>query len=137
MNTTSCYVWLFFLLPNCISTLGYFLSGDFREKIQYLVHFEWSLIFLLSLTDEQTFFHSSTVFPMFIFRMSFPSLAAQVHPAFLQPFFSPQVYTRPSMFGCLFPWLSNKRIFNFPVFYLVYLWSFIHCPLYLWFQGGL
>lgn len=52
MSVTGCYVWLLFLLPNCISTLGYVLSGDFREKIQYLGHFEPLLIFVLSLTDE-------------------------------------------------------------------------------------
>lgn len=95
MSATSCSVRLLFLLPNCVSTLGYFLSGDFREKIQHLIHFESPLIFALSLTDEQTFFNSSTIFLMFVFRMSFPSLAAPVPPALLS-FLSRSVQDLPS-----------------------------------------
>lgn len=47
-----------------------------EKRVQYLVHFETSLIFVVSLTNEWAFFHSNTIFLMFIFRMSFPSLAA-------------------------------------------------------------
>lgn len=135
MSTISCSVRLPFVLPNCISTLGYFLSGDFREKIQPLVCFESPLIFALSLTDEQTFFNSRTIFVMFIFSLSVPSLA--LPSALLKPLFSRQVYTRPSFFSCLLAWLSNKIIFNFLVFDPLYLWSFISCPLCLCFPAGL
>lgn len=78
MSATSCYVWRISYSLITQVPLDILEVETSEKRVQYLVHFETPLIFVVSLTNEYSFFHSNAIFLMFIFRVSFPCLAARV-----------------------------------------------------------